>query len=71
MKVFPGNYLPSPGYHLLSFCCHYLQSLPGDSMLECTVLQSISASMIFQYSGINLSEKGTVKQSKVDFTNKN
>ena len=71
MKVFPGNYLSNPGYHLLPFCCHYLQSLPGDSMLESTVLQSISASMIFQYSGINISEKGIVKQSKVDFTNKN
>ena len=37
-------------------------------MIERTVLQSISASMIFQYSGINLSEKGIVKQSEVNFT---
>ena len=48
MKVFPGNYLPSPGYHLPPFCCLHLESLPGDSMIERTVLQSISASMIFQ-----------------------
>ena len=63
MKVFPGNHLPRLSRR--DYPTVLLSPL-GITAIECAVLQSISASMTFQLSGINiLSEKWIVKQSEV------